>query len=232
VNKSLVIALLFIVAVSLTSFLVHALRPHEPVYRGKPLSQWLGDLRNGGMNENDRQAYLAVSQLGTNSIPALKKLLLPDSRLKQALIKLTSKQNVIRIDCVSADIRHRKAIRACAVLGPKAEGAIPELIAVLGNAEDSENHNRAMAALVKMGSTAIVPLTLALTNEVPQIRAYSAYSLHEILFGSADNTPVVAAADIRKLVPALMKACKDSDIGVRATASKALNDLAPGELAK
>jgi hypothetical protein len=79
--------------------------PPEPTYQGKPLSAWLeGYVSSGRIRyvERDSDTDEAIRQIGANAIPVVLRMLREsDSQVKSALrselMKLASKQDVVRI---------------------------------------------------------------------------------------------------------------------------------------
>ena len=79
------IALVVLLAVIATVVAFIALRPREPVYEGKRLSEWLRDLDDNTLAADSRnRAVDAVRQIGTNCVPTLVDMLQSsDSWLKR-----------------------------------------------------------------------------------------------------------------------------------------------------
>ena len=74
-----------LVAVAIGFF---ALRPREPVYQGKRLSEWLADFNRAGRGQIDQAAERAIRQIGTNALPfLLTDLSTLDSPYKLALMQ-------------------------------------------------------------------------------------------------------------------------------------------------
>ena len=80
-------------------------------------------------------------------------------------------------------------------------------------AADAVHRTEAMEALIAMGSSAIDALILGLSNENPQIREMSVWTLSEI------ETPA------ERIVPAIISSLTDSDETIRVIGSVALQNL-------
>ncbi|MBU6401076.1 MAG: hypothetical protein KGS61_12205, partial [Verrucomicrobia bacterium] len=152
----------------LTACLVEALLPREPVYQGRPLSQWLADLDPDQPKEVRAHAHEAIRQIGTNAIPVLMEWFRArDSRLKLRLMELSRKQHLLHLHFTSAHDRCRRAYRACRILGPAAKPVIPGMIELLN---DTRTTPTAGNVLVLFGTDAIGPLAQALTNRSVNVR--------------------------------------------------------------
>jgi HEAT repeat protein len=112
--------------------------------------------------------------------------------------------------------RRQQAVEALCQAGPAAAPAVPELIATL--AEGPLSLTDAVArALAAVGPPAVRPLTAALRDTNPAVRAGAAISLGR-LRERANTAPVVAA---------LHEALRDGDEKVRSAAVEALVAVAP-----
>jgi HEAT repeat protein len=98
--------------------------------------------------------------------------------------------------------------------GPAAGGVLPRLVRALDDPDPDVRANLA-AALVRIGPTAVEPLTAALTDPSPDRRAGAAYALG------------LMGASARSALPALLDRLKDDDVGVRRQASFAVARLVP-----
>ena len=129
------------------------------------------------------------------------------------LIHLLSQQPFVRIRFVPARERRISAALACAILGPKAEPAIPDLLEFSN--EDVFCRNLAESALGKMGAGAVEQLSLALTNEDFNVRRIAVGALAQI--GARANR----ATDV------LLNCLNDRYGSVRSEAAYALGRLQP-----
>jgi HEAT repeat protein len=112
----------------------------DPIYKGKPLSYWLGGYAPytmGGTNApppgiTREEACEAVQNLGTNALPLLLQILRePDHPLKERLLSMAAKQHFIKIHLPTPSfIRKHRALQALSNLGTNALPAIPELMEI------------------------------------------------------------------------------------------------------
>ena len=191
-----------------------ALRPREPVYEGRRLSEWLGDfsLRQKQDTEEPveraKRAAEAVRQMGTNCLPVLLKMLQArDSVVKAKLVEWAERQSLIEFNLTSAGDIRDQALEGFAALGPVAWPAIPQLTQLL-NRETTASV--AAAALVRLGLEAIPPLAAALTNQVSAVRYEAISALGRSRLPSHD------------VVPILMECLHNTDSLVRVEAAEAL----------
>jgi hypothetical protein len=118
----------------LGSVLAFLLRPREPAYQGRPLSQWLEDL-DSRQPLVKAQATEALRQMGTNTLFWLVRMIEKrDSGLKRRVMVAMSERNLPGAQYLkTASYGQYKACRAFRVLGRSAEPAVPALVAVLSN---------------------------------------------------------------------------------------------------
>src|SRR5436190_13508187 len=143
----------------------------EPEYKARPLSSWLEHFGRGSAPDE------ALSAMGTNAVPFLLRKIRTkptDSPVKQRLAALLSRQSIIRYRYIPGQTRQRIAGQGLAALGPRAEGAIPELSKL---AKTPEYTLGATCALSGIGPKAVPPLLHALTNENPYVRACATRAL-------------------------------------------------------
>ncbi|MFL6278818.1 MAG: HEAT repeat domain-containing protein [Vicinamibacterales bacterium] len=103
--------------------------------------------------------------------------------------------------------RVKAALKACAILGPVAASAIPEVAEQL---PDPTLTAEAAVALSFMGRAAFGPLRDALSSDDPVVRREALRSIGKL----KERAPL----DARAVVPLLIKSVTDSDAGVRAVA--------------
>ncbi|HEX5473547.1 MAG TPA: HEAT repeat domain-containing protein [Vicinamibacterales bacterium] len=189
----------------------------------RPSVRFLDDLTSQNPRDVER-GTAEVQQLGTSALPAIRATLQDDGAPQE---------------------RRRAALKACAILGPSAAEAIPDIIALL---QDPEYAPEAALAASFMGSLTVVPLEQAFHNSddgvVRREALRSIGKLRErasidpqlvlpLLFeGLADPDPSVREIAVTYLgivrddpthaVPALAKALDDEDAGVRRAAAVAL----------
>jgi len=239
-KRSRAIAWVVLLAVIAAVAAFCALRPREPVYEGKRLSEWLRDLDDNTLAADSRnRAVGAVLQIGSNCVPTLVELLhSSDSWLKRKLMESVGNQSRIRFHFTTAQERRGWAIQGIKVLGP---AAIPMLIDLLN---DKAAMMTAMICLSRVGPEAVWPLTRTLTNEAPQVRSAAIVTLGLLrsngqvavpalvarLESDEDNRVRASAAnalgyigkDPEVAVPALVKHLRDPDPTTRAQAVLAL----------
>jgi len=147
----------------------------EPVYEGKSLSAWI---REVGRPEGQR----VIRTYATNDLSALVHIMMrKESRFSKKFKELMRQQRFIRIDTFSAEAYSWNAGSAFMFLGTRAKAAIPELSRVLESEESKSIKNNALRAILGIETeAAILPLTKALTNSEPEIRAFAARGLRDL----------------------------------------------------
>ena len=235
------------------TLLVLALRPREPAYEGRRLSEWLQGfslMQAHDTEEPVSEAQItadAVRHIGAPCLPTLLKLITArDSAPKRKLMELAEKQGVVRLHFVPAeDLRHR-AVEALGALGATAEPAVPALSALLCEPEVGLD---AATALGRMGGAGAVALRAALTNRnsqvlehvLPALRQYSSdleTALPALLACARHDAPVVRQqaalaltqavarhkADAAVVLPTLRFLVQDRNADVRYAALVGLRD--------
>ena len=146
--------------------------PHsQPHYQGKPLSVWLRGFESDNAKARWQSAE-AVRHLGTNALPQLiaqlrQPVTRKESRWRQSLRTLLSKQSLIKITIPRPPDTRGEALAALDALGPIGKDAVPALEDLLH--ENPPDH-RALIVLAGIGPEAIPTLTRALTNNEKAIR--------------------------------------------------------------
>src|SRR5260221_3658362 len=130
-KRRILLVTLLIAVVGFAAWLLLS-QPGEPVYQGKPLSDWCYQYAANSftfMNPNEelkKQAEIAIQTIGTNAIPTLLRMLnAKDSKFKLMLMQLSRKQHVIKINWVKAELRHYRARGGFSVLGSDGKYVIP-----------------------------------------------------------------------------------------------------------
>jgi HEAT repeat protein len=225
------------------------LRPREPAYEGKKLSEWLKIFGNstGGAYE---EAEAAIQQIGTNALPTLLEMLRSkDSWLKVKLIGLVSKQSLVELELTSEDDRRSLAMFGFQVLGPRAKPILPALIELLNNAGTTDHAKDALDHLSVsfLGPEETLWLGTSITNENERVRDNVLSLLGREVVATAliprlqDQDPGVRLSTIESfvrlsairfvndpdgkysvVVDALIKALQDTSPAVRADAALAL----------
>ncbi len=128
------IAWVVLLAVIATIAAFMALRPREPVYEGKRLSEWLEEFSRVGRGQINQEAENAIRQIGTNALPFLvADLCREDSQRKLALMEWYNKWSSRKIPFKTFADRRGTALTAFYVLGnagklgPAAKPFLPSL---------------------------------------------------------------------------------------------------------
>ncbi len=217
-------------------------RNPQPVYNGKSLSEWLGDMKVGNPKQVTEPAQEAIRQIGTNALPFLLKEISDLGDLWQkvgatnfARVGLTRLYNV-RI--------------AFKTLGPIAKPAVPALVDLLNNGNDSDC---AAIALTQVDPQfAVIALTDALTNKLIATRIAAVDALfyvrsnadiavpnlvqclkyepssqdlpQDVIMLKGFTVDILGAIHARPdiAVPVLVEALSDKEYGIRFEAARAL----------
>jgi HEAT repeat protein len=186
-------------------------RPHDPVYRGERLSQWLKGYDPRVTIENKDEVDDAIRHIGTNAIPTLLGMLRSKDSAMTAAALMWAQSAGIWID--RAEVKNVEAARGFEVLGASAKDAVPALIEIYKLKISPESQWMTAYAIGGIGPAAkdaIPQLLQGATNAEKALRYCAVRSL-----GQIHSEPEVA-------VPALIRALNDSDHQVRREAAKAL----------
>lgn len=155
-NRILLAGLLVL---ALGSFMWLVLCPHEPVYRGKRLSQWLDEYnRAGGMDKTESTSN-AIRAMGTNSLPfLLAHIKHTDSALKNRFFYEIANNRLVKFRMYGPDPYRAASILALNALGSNAAPVCPELLKIAGNADDPRSLWWGTQALLAIGPAAIPTL--------------------------------------------------------------------------
>jgi hypothetical protein len=149
-------------------------------------TSWLSDLYSQNPRDTEKGTG-TVEKLGVRALPRIQATL-QDSH---------------------ADRNHRRAaLRACAILGVRAEPAIPEVAAALAEHDLAAD---AAIALSFMGRGALPPLQQALSNDDPMIRREALRSIGKLRFR--------APLESNDVMPLVLDGMTDPDTSVRAVAA-------------
>jgi len=123
----------------------------------------VGDLNDATLTA-ETEAGNAIHQMGSNAVPALVRMLLApdDSGLKLTAIEILRKRTRFGYRFRTNYERRVRALQACQLLGPLANGAIPALRELANRPETSF---RAAAVLVEIGPDGLQAVCDSLTNE-------------------------------------------------------------------
>ena len=174
-------------------FLSSSVQP-EPVHKGMPLSYWLQGYDTANYNRTHpygpgpptwNEANEAVRKAGTNAIPTLLRVLHQrDSKVKEAVLNLLRKQQVIKIPLPSTT-DYIKALDGFRTLGEEASKAVPQLIAMFER-DPSPVPQTAIPAILGDHSISLLPakaavpaMLRAMTHTNAMVRNNAIYALRK-----------------------------------------------------
>ncbi|HWY74833.1 MAG TPA: HEAT repeat domain-containing protein [Verrucomicrobiae bacterium] len=163
---------LVIAGVVIASVLVlEALRPREPVYQGRKLSQWLNDYNRAGKMDKTAPASDAIRAMGTNTLPfLLAHIKHRDSRLQEKFFNLLGRQHWAKLPFYGADPYKSTSIFALSVLGSNAAPLCPELLKI---AEQPDGRWWGTMSLLAIGPASAPTLAKACQNTSAHWRTYA-----------------------------------------------------------
>lgn len=213
------IAVGVLAAAIVAGIVIYALRPREPEYQGRRLSEWLPELDNWD-SEPDLPAMIAIRQMGSSALPTLLKMIKhEDSPFKRKMADLAGRQSFIRFSFQTADTLHHRAAIGIYALGPEAKSAVPDLIALVTNQSPPISRLAPVFALSGIGPEAKEAVPFLLDNlkdeDYEMLHALSAYALGKI------------GGDARMAIPSLIPLLEDTDDLVRLGAVFALTRINP-----
>jgi hypothetical protein len=223
-------------------------RSQQPVYDGKPVSEWISDLSYQKPKALRVQAQQSLRQIGTNAIPFLLE--------EMDDLGIMWRGGVTNFyNTPGAEERYANLHLAFQVLGPIAKPAVPLLISAL-NSDSGSNYTGEVAsfALTQIDpQIAAVALNQALTSNVALTRLVVALNLRYIGTNadiavpnlilclkerSPDKDPSLsirmpAFGDLiqlvqdrpEQIVPVLINELKDDDFYIRCMAARAFGNL-------
>ncbi len=145
-----------------------ALRPHEPAYQGKRLSEWLDAYNQAGAMDKIGPVSEAIRTMGTNSLPfLLTHIKHTDSPLEQIFVELMKKQHWVKLPFYGADPYLSTSILALSALGSNAAPICPELLKV---AEEPDSYWRGTIPLLAIGPASIPTLAKVCASTNEQVR--------------------------------------------------------------
>jgi HEAT repeat protein len=147
--------------------------------------RWIDDLQSRSPKDVER-ATAELEQRGTAALPIIRRTLQ---------------------DPAADPAKKKAALKAAAILGPRASEAIPDVEAALGQ---SDYAPEAALALSFMGSAAVAPLRAAADSADPAVRREALRSLGKLRERASTDPQIV--------VPLLLAALKDPDPSVRTVA--------------
>ncbi len=188
-------------------------RSHQPVYNGKPLSEWLSELTEDQNNPDDTrdQAQEAIREIGTNALP----FLLDETRFLGTAWEADTTNFFSKPGMADRVTDLRSAFE---VLGPVAKPSFTDLVNLMNDGGLSAGI--AAFALTQIDpQAAAMALTQALTNKIISVRVAAA----ENLFCVGSN----AAIAVPNLIQCLkVNSPDDSGSGIlKSTAARRLGEI-------
>jgi hypothetical protein len=206
----------------------------EPRYRGRSLSHWLLAYRVNYLEHpvEQREAAEAVRQIGTNALPCLLKWVryqepawrtrvymqiwrIKWNKPKRWIFKLAEPLKPCRPERPDALAR-----TGFEILGPAAEPALPELIALASDPHPACRVSTVIYCAAQIGPASFPPLTNILTSSNSSARVRCAIADQII----GDRALALASA------PALILAARDSDLSVAVASRRALEMIGAREM--
>ena len=236
-----------------------ALPPRKLIYEGRNLDAWLEmyiGSPEGGADE--LKAERAVRIIGTNALSVyIEWLGKTNSVLKARAIALIRKQSVFHFNIYDDDEHRLMARFGLGILGSETAPAVPALIDLLKNTDDSEAQGEVVMALGRIGpvADAAVPALIQCLNGTNRFAALfvpdtlAAIHTHTELAAPAlvqdlttNNRSIYLTRIIRALgefgdgaksaVPPLLPLLNSNDPRVRSAATNALKKIDPETAAK
>jgi hypothetical protein len=257
VRKQFRLLLVILLVAVLGALAWQGLRAREPLYRGKPLSHWLGGWGYRPPDVTLFDAAEALDQTGTNAIPTLLRLLRAnDSALTRKVHEWVEKRGFVKTRYIFAWERNQQAAYAIGILGAKAKGAVPALIA-LHDQNISVNSRLATAqalgsigpaarqavpALIRGLNSKDVSSPLIYIEALGHIHAEPALSVPALGRFLQDGDPVLRrnavwalgefGTEAKSTVPAILPLVEDPDADTQREANNALRQIDPEAAAK
>ena len=225
-------------------FVLSCLGPQEPIWQGRPLSQWLTECKSDHPRDLSESAQKAIQAMGTNALPHLLRMVAwKESSAKRRLRAWFGRGSVVRRWIPTRPREQERGAAGFEALGKVAAPAVPQLIQLLGDDVITSYH--AALALSAIGSPAIPALVQTLTNESAWARMGAVQALN-FMHGAEEAIPdllkrlddpepavrggaAIALGDMRRqsqtVVPKLIVSLSDTNGSVRATAARALGSF-------
>jgi HEAT repeat protein len=214
-RKRLAIAVAVLVFAALVATVWHSRPPPEPVYQGRPLSDWLDDYIHAvpvgysayaAAEAAQRPARTAVRTIGTNAIPFLLDMVRrpDDSRLRLLLRKANSMIHG-RFHIPSAWQVRNEGIAGFKALGAEASNAVPALIQI--HEENPAFRYPVACCLGAIGPPAedSIPILLSdITNSDGGTRYWAAYALGQIHSRPEIVVPALTNALVHESTPGIV----------------------------
>lgn len=133
----------------------------EPRYQGRKFSAWLDDAMDTPLGRPNTNAFLAVHAIGSNAIPWLiAELDAQGGALQGEIVRTPPRRSRNFFFGTPPDIRLGRAAVGFCYLGPRARGAIPQLVERLGKGQEVRQASvvNALVGLVHRGNYFRVPI--------------------------------------------------------------------------
>jgi hypothetical protein len=164
-----------------------------PLYEGKTIEYWSGELTNRDAGASNRAATVIASEI----IPALTNEVVndtSDSRLKVFIIDELNQLPGVQVDFVGAEQRRASAVMDLGSLGPRAQAAKPMLLDLQKNKPPKD--------LVKVLSKALKEIDGEMPKPAAAKQPKKSAAAKQPKTPAADQPKTPAAADQPKTPPA------------------------------
>ncbi|PYI86904.1 MAG: hypothetical protein DME26_08005 [Verrucomicrobia bacterium] len=229
-KKRLLISLTVIIGICVIALLMGPLLHPEPVYRGKRISVWIGDLKSARGAGNPLSAFNAFLEMGSNAVPYLVKELnrgpgstrLTSSRsyarLRSGLPQVISQYLPPLASADPAPFRNNVAL-ALLFLWPVSDPALPPLTKCLKD----KNWTKRQVLLYRFRPSEMNPKVFGcvsklidlLRDENPSLRILACEGLGYI------------GSNAKAAVPSLIELLHDTNYELRQSAAFALDGIGP-----
>ncbi|MDB6124088.1 MAG: domain containing protein [Pedosphaera sp.] len=179
-KRIILIAILLLVVAGLA---IHFLRPKEPSYQSKTLTEWLKEHEAERTVSKQAVSERAIEAIGTNATPTLLTLLtakdLPGVAPLQASVEGLGWTNIHAFD---ATYKRRLATTGFLILGPAAKSATPQLVELARTGRSPLTRLYALWCLEKMkaGKEILLPLwTQSLGDADQETAKFAAEQLYK-----------------------------------------------------
>ncbi|HTA29647.1 MAG TPA: HEAT repeat domain-containing protein [Candidatus Cybelea sp.] len=157
------------------------LRPTEPSYRGRRLSEWLDEYNRAGSPDKTGPVSEAIRAMGTNSLPfLLANMEHSDSPLSRKFFSLVQKQNWVKLPVHEPDSYRLPSIMAPSALGSNAAPIFPNLLRF---SENASNCAWGASALLAIGPSSIPTLAKLCQSENEAVRSEAALTIATLKAG-------------------------------------------------
>jgi HEAT repeat protein len=189
--------------------------PREPIYKSRPLSDWLQDYDTVESPEKAQETDEAVRVMSSNAIPfILRQLGTHDSPWRLRLIYYAKKQRFLKFNYSYAEERRFQAIRALRALASRFEYILPSLTALVSQTNcDFSDRCAALTAIGYIGPPARTALPSVLRETV-----CTNYYERDAAFWAL----VLLRAPPEATIPTFCRGLEDTEAGIRGWAAMGL----------